>query len=387
MANEILSGSLAAALTDEVINGAFEIVRSTRTGILAVVGQTTAAQEVSDGCKFSWLDTQVDATSSATTAQVLVAATTVPVVDGAKFRTGMLVAPAGSGEVMLVTAVVANDLTVVRGFGGTTAAQIASGDVITIDSVGRQENSLAENDGIYQPEVVENFMQTMDTSIEMSRRALATMQHGNTNDLNFQLQLRLAQLVTQMDRALVRGRKATATIGSDLHTYTGGIRYFLDQTGAIKTDNSAAALTLDAISDLNAEIVTRGGMADTVAVGIAKARTINNLVGQNYSSQRLSDWSNDEGAVNRLPSDLPLVGNVTNIVIDTNLDDDELVMFDSSMVNVKHMDSNNANASGAWRTLDATQNGQDGQRVRILGDFGMEVRQSKTHMARLYNIA
>lgn len=387
MANEILSGSLVAALTDEVINGAFEIVRSNRTGILAVVGQTTAAQEVSEGYKFSWLDTQVDATNSATTAQVLVAATTVPVVDGSKFRQGMVVAPAGSGEVMLVTAVTGNDLTVVRGFGGTTAAQIESGDVITIDSVGRQENSLAENDGIYQPDVVENFMQTMDTSIEMSRRALATMQHGNTNDLNFQLQLRLAQLVTQMDRALVRGRKATATIGSDLHTYTGGMRYFLDQAGAISTDGAAAALTLDAISDLNAEIVTRGGMADTVAVGIAKARTLNNLVGQNYQSQRLADWSNDEGAVNRLPSDLPLVGNVTNIIIDTNLDDNELVMFDSSMVNVKHMAANNAEASGAWRTLDATQNGQDGQRVRILGDFGMEVRQSKTHMARLYNIA
>ena len=43
-------------------------------------------------------------------------------------------------------------LTVVRGFGGTTAADIADETVITIDSTSREENSLAENDGIFQPE-------------------------------------------------------------------------------------------------------------------------------------------------------------------------------------------------------------------------------------------
>ena len=36
-----------------------------------------------------------------------------------------------------------------------------------------------------------------------------------------------------------------------------------------------------------------------------------------------------------------------------------------------------------WTTKDATQKGQDGERVCILGDFAMEIRQSKTHMGRL----
>lgn len=386
MANEITSGLLAAALTEDVINGAFDIVRSNRTGILAVVG-FGGSLDATEGYKTSWLDTKVDAISSPMTAAALAAATTLPVADGSKFRAGMLVSAAGSDEVIVVTAVSSNNLTVVRGFGGTTAADIADTTVITIDSVGREENSLAENDGIYQPEVVENYFQTMDTAIEMSRRALATMQHGNTNDLRFQLDLRLAQLATQMDRALVRGRKAVQAIGGKDHSYTGGLRYFLDQAGAINTNHAAAALTLDAISDLNAEIVTRGGTANTIAVGVAKARVINGLVSANYSSQRLADWSNDEGAVNRLPSDLPLVGNVTNIVIDTNLDDSELIIFDSSKVSVKSMAANNAMVGGEWRTVDATANGQDGQRVRVLGDFTMEVRQSKTHMARLNNIA
>jgi len=385
MANEQTSGVLASALNDKVINEAFEIARSNRTGILQVVGMGDPRQAY-DGYKMGWLDFRIDATSSATTAQALAAATTISVTDGSKFRAGMTLSPEGSEEVVLVTAVSANDLTVVRGFGGTTAADIASGTVLTIDSVGREENSLAQNDGIFQPDNVENFFQTMDTAIEFSRRALSTLQFGNTNDLSFQVAERIRQLTIQMDRALVRGRKGVATIGGNDVSYTGGLRYFLDQSGAHKVDNSAAALTIDAINDLNEEVVARGGTTNTIAVGLKQARKLSALVSANYSSQRLGEWSADEGSLLRLPSDLPLVGNVNQIVVDTNLAPDEVVIFDSGMINVVPMNANNAEASGAWQTKDATQNGQDGERTRILGDFAMEVRQSKTHMARLYNI-
>jgi hypothetical protein len=387
MANEINSGTLSAALTQSFISDAWDMIYSNRTGLLAVAGMGgEAAAGVTEGSKYNWLNTRVDATSSPTTASALIGATTIAVTDGSKFRAGMMISGSDSEEVMLVTAVSSNDLTVVRGIGGTTATAITSGAVITIDSVGREENSLAANDGIYQPVAAFNYFQTMDTAIEMSRRSLATLQHGDTNDLDFQLQNRLRQLATQMDRALVRGRRVSETVGGNAITYAGGLRYFLDQAGAIKTDAAAAALTLDMINNLNAEIVARGGMADTIAVGINKARELNTLVSANYSSQRLADWSNDAGALNRLPSDLPLVGNVTNIVIDTNLADDELIIVDSNMISVKHMPAGNADATGAWRTLDATQNGQDGERVRVIGDFTMEIRQHETHMARLTNL-
>ncbi len=381
----ITSADLAALLNDQVINDAFEIARSNRTGILSTVG-IGAPRQAYEGYKMGWLDMRVDATSSTTTAEALAAATTISVADGTKFRAGMTASPAGSDEVVLITAVSGNDLTVVRGFGGTTAADIASGAVLTIDSVGREENSTAQNDGIFQPDPLENYFQTMDTAVEFSRRSLATLQFGNTNDLTFQVAERIKQLATQLDRALVRGRKATATVGANTVTYTGGLRYFLDQTGAIKTDNSAAALTLDAINALNAEIVARGGMANTIAVGIKQARKLHSLVSANYDSQRLADWQADAGSVLTLPSDLPLVGSVNRIVIDTNLNDAELVIFDSGMISVVPMASGNANAAGNWRTVDATQPGQDGQRTRIIGDFAIEVRQSKTHMARLHNI-
>ena len=380
----VLSPDLSALLNDKVINEAFEIARSNRTGILQVVSMGGPRQAY-DGYKMGWLDFRIDATSSALTAGVDAVATTVPVADGGKFRAGMTVSASAGNEVMLVTAVSGNNLTVTRGFGGTTAAALLSGAVLTIDSVGREENSLAENDGIFQPDPVENFFQTMDTAVEFSRRALATIQFGGTNDLAFQISERIRQLTIQMDRALVRGRRATATIGGKTVTYTGGLRFYLDQAGAINTDG-AGALTLDKINVMNAEIVSRGGTANTIAVGIKQARVLSALVSANYSSSRLGEWTADEGSLLTLPSDLPLVGNVNRIVVDTNLADSELVIFDSSMVSVVPMAANNAEASGAWRTVDATQNGQDGQRTRVIGDFAMEVRQSKTHMGRLYGL-
>jgi hypothetical protein len=385
MSNVQTSGVLAAALNDKVINEAFEIARSNRTGILQTIGMGSPRQAY-DGYKMGWLDFRVDATSSDLTAALTDAATTVAVADGTKFRAGMTISAEGSDEVMVVTAVAGNNLTVVRGVGGTTAEAVADGKTITIDSVGREENSGAQNDGIFQPDSVENFFQTMDTAIEFSRRALATAQFGDTNALAFQVSERIRQLTIQMDRALVRGRKFVQTIGGNDVSYTGGLRYFLDQAGAIKVDAAAAALTLDMINDLNQEVVTRGGTTNTIAVGIAKARQLSKLVSANYSSERLANWTADEGSLLSLPSDLPLIGNVNQIVVDTNLGADELIIYDRGTISVVPMAANNASNSGAWTTKDATQPGQDGERTRIIGDFAIEVRQSKTHMARLHNI-
>lgn len=381
----ILSPNLAAALTQDVIDTAFEIVRKDRSGILQTVSMG-APVTAFDGYKMSWLDMAVGADGDTVNGAILAAATTLVVDDGSKFRAGMSISVAGSDEVMIVTAVSGNDLTVTRGYGGTTAANIADNAVVTINGVAREENSLSQFDGIYQPVTMENFFQTMDTAIDFSRRALATAQWGNTNDIAFQVSERMRQLSIQMDRSLVKGRKGTFTLSGKTVTTMGGMQYYTDQAGAIKVDNSAAALTLDQINAVNAEIVARGGRANTIAVGIAKARKLHALVSAEYSSQRLGDWQADAGSIVRLPSDLPLVGNVTNIVVDTNLNDNELYIYDASMLSVVPMAAGNANSSGNWTTKDATAVGQDGQSVRVIGDFSIVVRNSKSHMARLYNI-
>jgi hypothetical protein len=382
--SEITSGSLLAALDHKIIQEQFEIVRPTINGLVALASFGTPVQPY-EGSKISWLDMSVGADSDVTTAESLAADTTVDVSDGTLFRSGMVL-NAGE-EILVVESVAGNVLTVQRGVGGTTAATIASGDTLSIESIGREENSLAATDGIYQPDDVENYFQTMDTAVEMSRRALATLQYGNTNDLAFQVNERTRQLLIQMDKILIRGRKMELTIAGKKVSYTGGLGFFFDQAGAIDVTHGGAALTLDAINALNAEIKARGGMADSIVMGIKQARALQALVNAKYGSQRLSEFVSDEGGLTTLPTDLPQIGGVNKIVIDTNLKDSEIYLVSSSRMTIVPMAQGNADESGAWQTKDATLPGQDGQKVRILGDFAMELRDTKTHFARLTNIA
>lgn len=382
--SEITSGLLAQALNAKIIQEQFDIVRPDINGLLALASFGEAVRPEA-GDKITWLDMSVGADTLTTNGAKLAADTTITVTDGSKARTGMLLN--FLDEFIVVTAVSGNDLTVLRGQGGSTAVDIPDASVLSVESVAREENSLTETDGIYQPEDVENLFQTMDTAIEMSRRSLATLQFGNTNDLSFQVNERIRQLAIQMDKTLIRGRKMEITIAGKKHTYTGGLGYYLDQAGAQSVDHNGAALTLDSINALQAEIKARGGMVDSLVVGIKQARALQKLVNANYQSQRLGDFISDQGGLVRLPSDLPQIGGASTIVIDTHMKDDELLLVDSRRLKIVPMAQGNAADSGAWRTLDATQPGQDGQKARILGDFAMEIRDSKTHFARLTNIA
>lgn len=381
--SEITSGALAQALNAKIIQEQFDIVRPDINGLLALASFGEPVRPEA-GNKITWLDMSVGADTLLTDGAATNTATTITVTDGSKARSGMLLQ--FSGEFIVVTAVSGNDLTVLRGQGGSTAVAIPDASVLSVESVSREENSLTETDGIYQPEDVENLFQTMDTAVEMSRRALATLQHGNTNDLTFQVNERVRQLAIQMNKALIRGRKMEVTIAGKVHSYTGGLGYYLDQAGALSVDHLGATLTLEAINALQAEIKARGGMVDSLVVGIRLARKLQQEVNANYGSQRLSDFVADEGGLVRLPSDLPQIGGVATIVVDTNLNDDELLLVDSRRLTIVPMANGNADSSGAWRTLDATQPGQDGQKARVIGDFAMEIRDSKTHFARLSNI-
>jgi len=226
----------------------------------------------------------------------------------------------------------------------------------------------------------------MDTAIEMSRRALATVQYGNYNDLSFQVNERIRQLAIQMDKTLIRGRKMSVTIGGKAVTYTGGLGYFFDQSGALSV-SQGGALTLAGVNALQAEVKARGGDVDAIVLGIKQARKLQDLDNTQYGSQRLSDFVSDQGGLTRLPSDLPQIGGVATIVVDTNMSDSEIYLVNSRRMTIVPMGNGNAMDSGAWRTLDATAPGQDGQKARIIGDFAMEIRDSKTHFARLTNIS
>lgn len=379
------SENLKNILTADVMNAAFEVAKSNINGVLPLVetGDESLAEE---GYKYSWLDMKVDAGGSVLSAAIDNAATTVKVAEGGRFRKGMTVSVKDSEEVMVVKAINGNDLTVERGFGGTTPDAAPNGSVILIDGVGRPENSMPDYDGIEEPETHTNYFQTFDTSLDFSRRMLSAAQHGNYNDVSTQMALRMEQIMIQLNRTLIRGRRGESVIDGKKVTYVGGLSYFLSQPDALSLDNAGAAVTESKINDIVEEVVLRGGTCDTIICNTRLARVINGILLSKVTSQRLKEYQDDQNAMTKLASDLPLAGFVTNVVLDTNVSDTKLYMLDSKKVRLIPMSAGNGINSGRWRTEDATQKGQDGVSMRVIGDLTFELKNSKTHFAELNNI-
>lgn len=378
--------NLVAELNGETINQAIDIVRSNRPSILGSISGFGTPEMMDNERKHHWLNYRIDARGDEAGAAVADGvATTITVKDGTKFRKRMVVGVPSTGETFVVSAVSGNDLTIIRGVNGVAAA-IAQDAELEIISTAREENSLADPDSIDQAVKEFNYFQTMDATLEFSDDALKTYQYGNTNNMQLQLQNQLMQLSYQLNRTLINGTRGTFTVDGKQSWMTGGMRYFSQQTGGVNIDNAAATLTLDQINAVYERIFNRGGMVNKIAVGTALGRKLNALVSAEYSSQRLSEWQSDQGSLISLPSDLPLFGGVTDIVIDNNLTANELFMYDSNKISITPAAANQSGADGSWQTKDATQPGQDGSAVRIIGKLGFTVRDHETHLARIHNI-
>jgi hypothetical protein len=381
----ILVDNLLAALNAETIQESINIVRSRRPSVLGSIAGFTDPDVMDADRKIQWLDYRIDARSDVTTASALVGATTIAVSDGGKFRPRMILRNDRTAEQVVVESVSSNTLTIQRGY-QSTAAAVNSGDKFWIESIAREENSLADPDAIDQPEKMYNIVQTMDFTINMSDDAQKIRQWGNTNNMALQIENQMMQLTYQLNNALINGQRGTFTVGGKESFVTGGMKFFATQSGGINVDNSAATLTLAQINAIYETVFNRGGIVTRIAVGTALGRKLSALVKAEYNSQRLQEWQSDSGSLISLPSDLPLFGGVTNIVIDNTLGANELYMYDPSKIQIVPAAANQSDSSGGWKTLDATQKGQDGVAARVIGKLALRLRDSKTHLARLYNI-
>jgi hypothetical protein len=381
----ILVSDLAASLNAEVVNGAIDIVRSRRPSVLGSISGFASPEVMDADRKIQWLDYKIDARADDATTTETSGAVTVDVANPGKFRSRMVIRNETTSEQMVVDSVAGSTLTIIRGY-GSTAAAITAGDVLSIQSTAREENSLADFDAIDQPDKSYNLVQTMDGALEFSDDAQKIAQFGDTNDLQMQIANQSMQLFYQLNNALINGTRGTFTVGGKTSYTTGGMQYFAEQTGGINVDNAAAVLTLGAINAIYEQVFNAGGNVNRIAVGTKLGRKLSSLVSAQYNSQRLSEWSSDEGSLISLPSDLPLFGGVTNIVIDNSLKGDQLFMYDNSKISIVPAAANNSDNSGGWKTMDSTQPGQDGKSLRIVGKMAMRFRDSKTHLARLHNI-
>jgi hypothetical protein len=139
------------------------------------------------------------------------AADTDFVVDnGSRFRVGDQIQVEGSEELMLVTGINGDTLTVVRGYAGTTPEDLADNQVINILG-----NAALEGDD--KPDVrftnrsrCGNYTQIFTASVEVSGTDIAASQLGLADELDFQKQERLRELIRDLENTVINGGKPSS---------------------------------------------------------------------------------------------------------------------------------------------------------------------------------
>src|SRR5690349_8820445 len=132
--------------------------------------------------------------------------------NGSRFRVGDQIRTEGSGEVMLVTAVNTgtNTLTVVRGYGGSTAEALADDLVVHILGNAALEGDDAGSARFTARSRKTNYTQIFSATVEVSGSELAVKQLGVADELDYQKHQRTRELLRDLENCVINGRAPAA---------------------------------------------------------------------------------------------------------------------------------------------------------------------------------
>jgi hypothetical protein len=317
--SKILSGELVGKR--ESVVDALLLLNEHQTPLINLLGFSNPVSQV----EHVWFEDEMFADESTVAGAKLVSDTAVTVVDAEPFRAGHVVKI--GEELLKVTAVVDNDLTVVRGYAGTTAAAIADGAKVEVQFVEGQEGADARQARYKARKRVSNLTQIFDETVSISGTAAAVSNYGIDDLYDHEKAKKLLELALQLEKAAINGTKYESSDG--LVRQMGGFRNFI-KTNVIDV---AGALADEKINDAMQAIYEKGGFANggmyKIMVGAKQKRAISNF---SKSDIRLTQAENSRGqVVDHFVSDF----GQAEIILNNNLAADELIVFDQNRVAVK----------------------------------------------------
>lgn len=135
--------------------------------------------------------------------------------NGSRFRIGDQIQVEGSEELILVTGISTNTLTIVRGYAGTTAEDIADNQVINILGNAALEGADKPTARFTNRSRCGNYTQIFTAAVEVSGTDMAASQLGLADEIDNQKQARLRELVRDMENTVINaGQPASNPEGS-----------------------------------------------------------------------------------------------------------------------------------------------------------------------------
>lgn len=354
------------------------IVSPYETPLLDHLGdpQRSAASTVHEWLEDSLLP-NTDTINQETFSPSPTAATSISVNHGSRFRAGDQVRPGESGEVMFVTGVSGNTLTVVRGYGGTTATALADEMKLTILGNAALEGDDAPAARFTSRVRKQNYTQIFTARVSVSGSMQAARAHGVSDEVDYQKQERIRELLRDLENTVINGVGPSANpqgTASVRRTMNGLVR--LIQTNRFEPGEGAmppgGGTGEDELTEevLNAALrliwEQSSSRIDTIVVNGKQKRRINEFVSATRSygpeDQRFRDL------VSVYESDF----GVCRVVLSRWVPSDAVLLLDSSRMAVMPL----RGRSFHYRPLAAMGDSIDGQ---VVGEYTLEFKNENGH--------
>ncbi|MBN1796727.1 MAG: DUF5309 family protein [Sedimentisphaerales bacterium] len=298
--------------------------------------------------------------------------TTFDVANGGRFRAGDQIQVEGSEELVLVTQVTNDNLTVVRGYAGTTKENLVDGQVINILGNASLEGAAKPNNRFTNRVRKGNYTQIFTAPVEVSGSDMAASQLGLADEMDYQKQQRLRELIRDLENTVINGGQPAADPqgGSSVRrSLKGVIQHLLTNVMHDGDSGFPAGGVLDeeTVNLMLRNIWENGnGNVDLIVVGGYQKRKINSFAadsrtftaGDTKFTNLVSIYESDFG--------------ICRIITSRWIPQDAVLFLDSSRVNVLPL----AGRSFHFKPLASSGDYECGE---LIGEYTLELKNEAAH--------
>ena len=303
--------------------------------------------------------------------------TTITVAHGDRFQEGDQIKLQGKDEVMLVTAVSGDDLGLVRQYGGSPSSNVEDGDVIQILGNAALEGDAAPGSRFTNRVRKQNYTQIFTASVEVSGSQLATQSIGVADEMDYQKQERLRELLRDLENCVINGYAASANPQGDASTrrtmrgiVASIVSNRFEPGSGVMPDGDGAGSDLLNEAVLNAALreiwEQSAGSVDTIVCNGFQKRRINEFLS---SSPRVMEHDGVFGSmVDVYESDF----GVCRVVLSRWAPPDSVLLLDSARIDVPPL----SGRSFHFKSLASAGDSEVGQ---VIGEYTLELRNENAH--------
>lgn len=304
-------------------------------------------------------------------------ATAITVFNGARFRPGDQVRLDGHREIMLVVSISGNVVTFSRRYGGTPGAPLSNGLKLLILGNAALEGDDRPTTRFTTRLRKRNYTQIFTAAVEVSGSMQASRTAGVADEVDYQKQERVRELIRDLENCVINGVAPTATQqgSATVRRSMNGIipqittNTFTPGSGGFPAGGGVGTNELDeGIVNAALRLIWEqsAGRIDTIVVGGSQKRRINQFLG----AQRR--YSPDD---NRFMSDVSVYESdfgVCRVILSRWIPGDAMLFLDSSRVQVLPL----GGRSFHYKPLASSGDSEVGQ---VIGEYTLEFKNENAH--------